>query len=311
MAELHYELAMAYARAGLAVMPCYPDDDRAPLISGWTTQRIPVERVHAIWNPAPHKYETGHAGTYAGAAIGLVAGLSGLLVVDDDIYKKQPGGEYEGAETFERTAQANHDPLNAVPRVVTPKGGMHYYFRQPDGMALGNSTGSLPKGTDVKGGGGFVFAPGSYTVFGQYSALAIDQILNAPPVPEWLIKILQRPLALDTPLCVFPVGSSSEAITGLQLSLRYLDPDCDHRQWFTILACIWRDTNGSEDGRQLAHEWSSKGSKYYDSTRRIRGLGFANGADLIDVYWKRGFQIKGKYSGEHTLAMMLRKSLGW
>jgi len=305
--ELHYAVAMSYARAGLAVIPCYPDGDRAPLVSGFTKERIPTERVHAIWNPGPHKYESNkYAGSYAGAAIGLVTGLSGLLVVDDDLYKKQPGG----ADTFERIAQANNDPLNAVPRVGTPKGGMHYYFRQPNGVTLGDRRGSLPEGTDVKGAG-FVFAPGTYTAYGFYTPLAIEQILSAPPVPDWLLAMLQRPMAGETTAPrangLFSRGRISEAIAALQISLQSgsLPPDCSYPQWHLILACIFQFTNGSEEGRMLAHEWSSKGSKYYERQ------GFRSGADLIDRYWERwqtDFRFSTKYSGEHTLALMVKRA---
>ena len=43
-----------------------------------------------------------------------------------------------------------------VPVVKTPNGGLHVYFKQPNGEALGNGRGSLPPGIDVRGAGGFV-----------------------------------------------------------------------------------------------------------------------------------------------------------
>lgn len=52
------------------------------------------------------------------------------------------------------------DTLPNTVRATTGKGS-HLYFLMPPGMALGNATGALPKGIDVRGAGGYVVAPGS------------------------------------------------------------------------------------------------------------------------------------------------------
>lgn len=277
---LHHDLATSFANAGLAVIPCRRDGDRGPLVTGWTEKALTVDEVHQWWRLG------------AEYAIGLVCGLSGLLVVDDDLYKQH--------ETFERIAQANHDPLTMVPRVSTPRGGTHYYFRQRHDIRLGCARGTLPAGIDVKGDGGFVFAPGSCTAFGFYSPLTFGQILNAPPVPDWLVSILQPASSDAAPAHV--VVSLLEAIKALQLSLMHLDPDCSYRRWQKALFCIWWDTQGSEEGRQLAHAWSRHGSKYdYHAGRTI---------DANWTYWRNNpdkhFRGAIKYSGEHILSLMVR-----
>ena len=49
-----------------------------------------------------------------------------------------------------------------VPLVKTPNNGLHVFFKQPNGEALGNGRGSPPRPVcDVRGQGGFVIAPGA------------------------------------------------------------------------------------------------------------------------------------------------------
>jgi Bifunctional DNA primase/polymerase, N-terminal len=40
-----------------------------------------------------------------------------------------------------------------MPVVSTPNNGLHVFFKQPNGEALGNVRGSLPPGIDVRGDG--------------------------------------------------------------------------------------------------------------------------------------------------------------
>ena len=44
---------------------------------------------------------------------------------------------------------------------ATARGGVHLFFKQPNGEPLGNGRGELPDGIDVRGSGGFVIAPGA------------------------------------------------------------------------------------------------------------------------------------------------------
>ena len=77
----------------------------------------------------------------------------------------------------------------------TPNGGLHLYFRQPNGEALGNGRGSLPPGIDVRGAGGFVIGPGARLPDGRgWTAVPGRAAINdAPPLPQWLAAILRPP----------------------------------------------------------------------------------------------------------------------
>ena len=82
-----------------------------------------------------------------------------------------------------------------MPLVKTPNGGLHVYFRQPNGEALGNGRGSLPPGIDVRGAGGFVVGPGARLPDGRgWTAVAgRSPIHDAPPMPQWLVAMLRPP----------------------------------------------------------------------------------------------------------------------
>lgn len=83
------------------------------------------------------------------ANIGIDCGKSGLLVLDADIYKEHyAGGDLDGL---------NEETVTAL----TGGGGVHLWYRQPEGASYGNSTGTLAAGLDVRGVGGYVVAPPS------------------------------------------------------------------------------------------------------------------------------------------------------
>jgi hypothetical protein len=51
--------------------------------------------------------------------------------------------------------------------------------------------------------------------------------------------------------------------------LEKIDPDLHYGDWVKVLMAIYNETNGSEDGFELADAWSSRGQKYRGS-RDIR-----------------------------------------
>ena len=61
-----------------------------------------------------------------------------------------------------------HGARLPAPIVETGGGGRHFYFRLPDGAeGVGNSTGVLGPGVDVRGEGGMVVAPPSVHESGE------------------------------------------------------------------------------------------------------------------------------------------------
>lgn len=90
------------------------------------------------------------------ANIAICPGDMEMVVLDVDIH-----GDKQGMDSFHQLA-SKHPELARAPRVITPSGGMHIYLMLPEGHEpLGNSTGSLPPGIDVRSSNGYVLIPPS------------------------------------------------------------------------------------------------------------------------------------------------------
>lgn len=120
---------------------------------------------------------------------GFALGHAGLFVVDADRHQ----GGADGVSAWRALLAANGDPQ--APCVVTPSGGRHYYFRQPEGEPLGNHEGDLPPGINVRGAGGYVIAAGAAMPDGRcYSREDGDALILArvcPLPPQWLLDLIR------------------------------------------------------------------------------------------------------------------------
>jgi len=147
------------------------------------------------------------------ANVAVAAGPSRLLIVDED----EPG-------VFDKYAAKVGAEIPDTFTVTTgPRGdgrGRHWYFTAPAGLALGNVTGVLPAGLDVRGGrgfGGYVIGPGSQHWTGvSYTADDWDAALAA--VPEWLIEALTEGSPAADGGGASPRGKAGESGTTLPTS---------------------------------------------------------------------------------------------
>jgi hypothetical protein len=78
----------------------------------------------------------------------IACGRNGLIAIDCDRH-----GGPDGVEAFKKLVAANGGPPRNMPVVSPPNNGLHVFFKQPNGEALGNARGSLPPGIDVRGDG--------------------------------------------------------------------------------------------------------------------------------------------------------------
>ena len=116
------------------------------------------------------------------ANIGLHVGGAGLLALDLDKYKDS----YSGAPFL--TAQDEQSITS-----LTGGGGTHLLFAQPAGARLGNGTGSLPDGIDVRGWGGYIVVPPSVHPNGRRYAWEIGygpHEIAPRPIPAGLLALL-------------------------------------------------------------------------------------------------------------------------
>ena len=118
---------------------------KRPLLKGWQNQRVPLPRA---------EIEKHWLGGGVGRNVGILC--DDLLVIDCDT-RGGVDGTRELAALFEA-----HGGVFSSAAVETGGGGLHFYFRLPDGVKPPrNSAGALAPGVDVKTGGGMVVAPPS------------------------------------------------------------------------------------------------------------------------------------------------------
>jgi hypothetical protein len=121
----------------------------------------------------------------------------------------------------------------------------------------------VANGVDVRGTGGFVVAPGAVTPGGTYEPLGDD--LAAPTVgltdfPDWAAPPLREQGATASPPDV-PFTTMRDAL--MSIPNDGSNPDAMARDWWRdLLAAVHHATGGSDEGRELAHEWSRQHPTY-------------------------------------------------
>jgi putative DNA primase/helicase len=172
--------ALLYVAAGLSVIPIRPDGSKAPALPRWKQYQ---ERL-----PTSAELEQWFGGGIFGIAV-LAGRVSGNLEILD----------FDAADTFLTWSlqfQLKGGDLTRFPRVATPGGGTHLYYRlrfpPPGNRKLAEALVWDPvKGRQVRkclietrGEGGYVVAPGSPAtchVSGRPYVFAPGQSL--PPIP--------------------------------------------------------------------------------------------------------------------------------
>ena len=177
------EAARQLVSAGVFVFPAHPETKNPLVHSIGVATNVP-RGVDNYWATRPH------------AVPGVPAGKNGPLIADLDVGHKQG---VDGIEAF--SALADQYGFPECPAIRTPRGGVHLYMRQPLGRApLGNVTGILPAGVDIRGaelayviGPGAVLADGTFyeAIEGApdlYEAFATGSL---PEPPQWLIEMIE------------------------------------------------------------------------------------------------------------------------
>ncbi|MCA3571923.1 phage/plasmid primase, P4 family, partial [Bradyrhizobium sp.] len=134
------------------------------------------------------------------AAIGAPQGVNGLFVLDFDPRIDPETGEVFTLERLKADLEAQMgEPLPISAASITPSGGVHVFFAQPDdGGAEIRNRGNLPEHVDVRGKGGYVVLPPSRLPGYESEIYRWHRpIETAPPVqaPAKLIEILRAPKA--------------------------------------------------------------------------------------------------------------------
>lgn len=165
------ETAIGLARAGLAVFPCL---GKKPLLKWKMFSTRSPDEVADMW---------AHFGGDPQPAIDC--GKSGLLVVDLD----RKNGK-DGVAGWDALLDGQGANVDGCLIVETPSGGYHVWYRQHRELKLGNKTGSLPPGIDIRGIGGFVMAPDCVMPDGTLYDVVAGTLETLPIVPEWLVAAI-------------------------------------------------------------------------------------------------------------------------
>lgn len=95
---------------------------------------------------------------YPSANVGIATGAdNGLLVIDVDI--KHDQGKYGDDSLKDLERELGELPTTWT--AITGSGGLHYYFRYPEGHDIRNSASQLAQDIDIRAQGGYVVAPPS------------------------------------------------------------------------------------------------------------------------------------------------------
>jgi hypothetical protein len=181
-------VALKLAAAGVAVFPC--NDEKRPLCKWRDESTTKESAVRAFWK------------TFPTAIVGVDLAKAGLFVVDADRHN----ADKDGVTAWQALLAENDAADDRPPIVATPRNGLHYVYRQPEGGALGNSADKLAPGVDTRGEGGYIVAPGSVRQDGTAWVADTDgpdlgesfKAGTIPVLPAWTAKILNdKPAKAD------------------------------------------------------------------------------------------------------------------
>lgn len=214
------------------------DDRHHPAVFGWSqiTRTVPVS------NSAP-------------GLSALTGAVSRAFVVDID-------PRNNGRETWEGLIQGrsfSHDGL----QTLTAGGGIHYWFRIPDGVHVGKRTHGLGPGVDVLGDGA---AP---TVAGTRKDGSFYTIRwgGLPDPPPWLLEMAPNRASKGREAVSEPLenGSACEDTRRLAEALRQA---CEAGDRLQVLTVLRRLTRAAEDGHTGLRDVMHQAATWYIEGRR-------------------------------------------
>jgi Bifunctional DNA primase/polymerase, N-terminal len=159
------------------------------------------QRLAELFAAAPHA---------TGYGIACGRGEHPLLGVDLD---RKNG--VDGVESLRALADEHGFEVPETVVIATPSRGFHLWFTGPVGARVQNSAGKLGPGIDVRGYGGYLVGPGSWTPKGVYRIAEMHPIAR---LPLGLLNLM-TPTPVQQPAAraprALPARQRSAALTGL------------------------------------------------------------------------------------------------
>jgi len=281
------EAALHFARRGWPVFPCNRANKKPLVPRDLDANGDPIKGTGGL-----NKATTDEAqirewwGRWSLAMIGVAVGKAGMLVIDFDPRVEVRTEDQTDEATGEITAvqvreEWTLDQLKgqvedmigcALPislAVRTPSGGVHVYYRMPDGEPIGNK-GSLPRHVDVRGLGGYTIVPPSICIgdgknaAGDYHWLRGDADAPIADLPTSLVEILRAP----TP----PAARDDRAAVMPASAARSFTPDVDEAHRRYALRALDEEMRELEATPIGGGRWNGRNNGIYHAGLKMGGL---------------------------------------
>lgn len=296
--------ALKYAEIGWHVFPLRESGDiKAPhpclgTKEGHKKATTAAETIRKWWT------------THPGAGIGVWLQPSGLIAVDID--------PKNGGDASLKDFEAKNGSLAAAVTATTGSGGEHRVFRAREGITPPGHLGHSKSGIDLKYNGYIVVSPSPHPwphkelQPGQKPTRRYIWQKGMDPftagewmshIPEWtMVRTIAGRTEITKaadPNDIFREDSQKcglsldEMQTKLDLVANDADADVSYEDWLNVIAGIYHETDGSEDGKTIAYEWSAQSAKHVD--------------EKFEKSW-RSLDVTGKGISPITFRFVLRRA---
>jgi hypothetical protein len=199
------QAALRYAARGLHVFPLEPRGKRPLTPNGFKDASIAEATIRDWWK------------RWQDANIGVACGASGLVVIDADA---KSGGLESWAELKGRLGISDETVT-----ALTGGGGQHLIYRNPEGLEIRSSAGTLGPGLDVRASGGYFVAPPSIHPDGKSYTWEIGygpEERDVAVLPQALIDLLTSGQEARAPVVPERIveGQRNEMFASLAGSMR-------------------------------------------------------------------------------------------
>jgi hypothetical protein len=212
------------AERGVAVFPCQPRGKAPACQRGVHDATTDIVRINSWWRGCPE------------LNIGIATGsASGFFVVDID---------GEDGESSLRTLEAVHGAIPPTVEVITGK-GRHCYFRLGEHGAVANTVGTIGKGIDTRGDGGYVLAPPSVHPSGRAYAWSVDSVAEFADAPEWVHDLIGtnlprqgKPLEYWHSILTHKIANGTRNSTLASIAGKLLFHDVNVALIYDLVSCV-------------------------------------------------------------------------